>query len=191
MHFANQHWFDRPDALLEARGAARTGPIAAADGSLDWNNNGGILAPVRAELDAGTRLVRFGRILPWLSIAGGWWLEWSAYRRVEAFADRYRLPVQVALRLLCCIPPEWSELNVVIEARTIAALLAYRGPGAPVRVTNKASGQMSFMAATADAAGEMVPQLFIPGMGSPDLRRDAILLTGHGLIPAETRFRVA
>jgi hypothetical protein len=190
MEFANQRFFDLPSALLEARGADRKQPVAKADGTLDWVTNGGIIAPQRHEIATGTRLVRFGNITPHFAVAGGWWLEFSAYRKIEDFADRYKMPVQVALRLLCCVPPEWSQLTVLMQAHTIAPLLAYRGSGAPVTLVNKTTKQISFMAVTADASGQIVPQLFIPGTASRDLQRDAILLEGTAFLPAETAFKV-
>lgn len=191
MEFANQYFFDGPSAYPEARGADRKQPIVKPDGSLDWVTNGGIINPVRHEIAVGTRLVRFGNIMPHFAVTGGWWLEFAAYRKIEEFADRYRMPVQVALRLLCCVPPEWSQLTVLMQARTIAPLLAYRGAGAPVTLVNKTTKQTSFMAVTADASGNIVPQLYIPGTASRDLQRDAILLEGTAFLPAETSFKVS
>lgn len=202
MDFANQYFFDRPDALPVARGMDQSSYLYQADGTVHWIRNGGIVHPVRHEIPTGSRLIRFGKILPHFALQGGWWLEWAAYKQVETFAVQNKISVQLACRLLCCVPPEWSQMTVVLQVRTIAPLLAYRGNPALVEIVdrNERVGKIivpeslrkpvvNKMAIVRDANNNLVPQLYIPGTASADMRRDAMLVEGTGQLPTEVEFR--
>ena len=180
MAFVNQRWFDSPAALLMARGADPKAPIVAPDGTvLSWVTNGGIAAPGRVELAAGTRLVRFGGIgLPAAAIRGSWWLDWSQYRIVEDYADQRGIAVTLAVRRLCCVPLEWSEMEVVVQARLKAPLLAYGGVGAPARSYDARTKTTDVI--DPGASGIAIEQLFIPGLGSGDVQHDALMFEGAG-----------
>ena len=186
MEFANQRWFDRHDALPTARGGNSRDAIVAANGDIiGWVTNGGIAAPVRAELLPPTRIIRFaGSYLPGTAMQGGWWLEFAEYRRVEAYADLRKIDVSIALRLLCCVPLEWNRMTCVVQARLRSPLLAYRGEGAPAIKIHKATKTTEYLSGRPDGAGGApVTQLYIPGLGSGDLCHDSLILEGYGFPP--------
>ncbi len=184
MDFVNQKWFDRHDALLMARGANSKAAIVSPEGSvIGWATNGGIALPRRRELAVGTRLVRFGSLgMPSMVVQGGWWLDWNQYNQVEIFADKKNLPVTVAVRLLCCVPLEWSTMDIVIQARLKSPLLAYAGAGAPAFQTDKKTGTSEFLDGLPDGRANAIEQLYIPGIANGDVRHDALMFEGFGHI---------
>lgn len=189
MNFINQAWFDKPEARLEASGANLRSPrsaIVSPNGEVLMHiTNGGIINPRRKALPAGTRMVRLGGSgLPHIAVAGNWWLEWQQYKLVEAFADRRGLPMPVAMRLLACVPPEWNEMTVVLQARLKVAVLAYAGNSAPVYDRDQRTGTSTYLSGS-DGAGGAIEQLYIPGLVSPDLRHDCLMLEGYGHLPKE------
>ncbi|MEM8725073.1 MAG: hypothetical protein AAGE86_06090 [Pseudomonadota bacterium] len=178
----NQEAFDRPETLKLASGQqlGRLRHFDHGDGySPDGGLNGGIVAPKRLLIPAGTTLVRFGGS-PWRDArpfvpkvaSGEWWLDWPNYRTVERHADKLGESVAYAIRHLCAVPDDWSDMSFLIQGVTRSPLLAYTGEGrAAVTKT-----------ATIDprAAGKpRLDQLFIPGLSSPDLRKQAILIRGQ------------
>ena len=187
MTFVNQHWFDRPAAHLEARGASARKPILGPNGeTLGWVTNGGIANPVPTVLHPPERLVRFGQSgIPSVVVQGGWWLRYSEYLKAEQFADRRGVPVQVAIRLLCAVPLEWSVMDMVVQVRLKVPLLAYEGVGAPAIERHAHTSSFEVIDAAREGAGDPVAQLFIPGLGSGDVRHDALMLEGYGHLPPD------
>ncbi len=190
MHFANQEWFDRPEQKLLAQGAdLRSGKadIVSPQGAvLARITNGGIVTPMRKQLAAGTRLVRLGGGgLPHLAVAGCWWLEWSQYQLVERAADARGLAMPVAMRLLACVPPEWNEMSVVVQARLKLPLLAYAGKSAPVVRKSPLRGVNEVLSGIDDNGSRPIEQLYIPGLTSPDLRHDCLMVEGYGHLPLD------
>ncbi|MCX7285921.1 MAG: hypothetical protein NTX28_18110 [Novosphingobium sp.] len=186
---ANQDWFERPEARLQASGAspgnANTEIVSPAGDVLLRITNGGMLTPRAVELAAGTRIIRFaGSGLPHIALAGCWWLQWDQYKRVVQVADARGLSVQVALRLLACVPPEWNEMTVVVQARLKVPLMAYCGASAPVIRKNPRLGLNEILTGV-DESGISIEQLYIPGLTSPDLRHDSLLVEGYGHLPPE------
>lgn len=188
MTLINQEWFDRPESRLRAMGRntalnpeRRGGPVVTSQGGIAQSliANGGIIDPQSCVLPIHTKLVRFGSgvLVPHVA-AGEWWLEWRHYKIVEQYADGAGCSVPAAVRELCCVPLEWSDMTMVIQAQLIAPLLAYEGPGAPATVRG---GAVHLDGSKAANLG--LKQLFIPGLGNPDLRRDSVMITGYGLLP--------
>lgn len=187
MQYANQRWFDRHDALLMARGASSRNPIVDPKGEVvAWVMNGGIKAPLGTVLQPSERLVRLGQSgMPSQVVQGAWSLRFSEYRKVELFANRRQLPMQVAVRLLCAVPLEWSSMDTVVQARVKSPLLAYEGVGAPAIQRHQKTKTVEFLDALTEGAGNPVSQVFIPGLGSGDVRHDALMVEGYGHLPPE------
>ncbi|WP_310496943.1 hypothetical protein [Sandarakinorhabdus sp.] len=184
--FVNQRFFDRPDALLAARGADSRQSISGPDGDvLVWITNGGIARPERIELASGTRLVRFaGTGHPASAMAGCWWLTFAEYARIEQLADSKGLPAGTAVRILCAVPPEWSSMDVIVQVRSKAPLLAYVGQGAPARQGTPLAGVSTVLSGW-ELGVSPARQLFIPGMGSGDVRQHSLSLEGTGFLPSD------
>lgn len=169
---------------------------------------GGIVSPRRYPIAAGITLVRFGGFgdgaakdrtreqiedpfkrdrkerasgplyFGAMVALGAWWLEWSAYKAIEQYADRIGESVAYAVREVCAVPPEWSDLSFVIQGTTRSPLLAYAGIG---RVVNARSGKID-----PSAHGKpLIDQLFIPGLSYPDLNKKAIIVHSHGPLDPE------
>ncbi len=186
MNYVNQQWFDRHDALPMARGASSKSAIYSSSGDVvGYVTNGGIALPMRHILPAGARIVRFGTILPWVAVTGGWWLEQTAYDRIKAWADSKGHSVQVGVRLCCCVPLDWSTMDVVVHARLKQPLLAYRGVGSPAVVKHHKTGTSERIDPQSDLNGVPVEQLFIPGIGNPDVRHDSLMVERTGNLPQE------
>lgn len=189
MPIANNAWFDRPETKLKALGyntslnpERRRGPEVTSNGvAQSLIANGGLVDPKARVIAANTNLVRFssGVLVPQVA-AGEWWLDWDNYKIVESHADSAGISVPAAVRLLCCVPVEWSAMTILVQARAIRPLLAYEGAGAPATVNG---GSVHLDGGLAARLG--VKQLFIPGLSDPDLRRDSLLVTGYGLLPHE------
>jgi len=178
----NQEAFDRPQTLMMARGQqlGRLRHLPAGDGySPDGGLNGGIIAPKRHLIPAGTTLVRFGGS-PWRDArpfvpkvaSGEWWLDWPNYKVVEAYADKLGESVAYAVRHLCAVPDDWSDMSFLIQGTTRSPLLAYTGEGREAVTKTSTIDPRS-------AGKPKLDQLFIPGLSSPDLRKRAILINGQ------------
>ena len=188
MTFINQKWFDMPESRLLASGAdlrsSRSEIVSPSGEVLARITNGGITAPRRVELSVATRIVRLaGGGLPQDAASGCWWLEWSQYKRVEVFADARGMSMPMAMRVLACVPLEWNEMTMVVQARLKLPLLAYAGASAPVVQKNPKFGVNELISGL-DDVGARIEQLYIPGMTSPDLRHDAVMVEGYGHLPA-------
>lgn len=189
MRAINQDWFERPESRLLASGGSpgnSTSEVVSPDGEVLLRiTNGGIVSPRAVTVPAGTRIVRLaGSGLPHIALAGCWWLRWDQYKRVEQVADLRGLSMPVALRLLACVPPEWNEMTVVVQARLKVPLLAWSGVSAPVIRRNPQIGVNEILSGV-DESGIMIEQLYIPGLTSPDIRHDSLMVEGYGHLPPE------
>ena len=139
---------------------------------------GGIIDPKRCELQPGNILFRFGASgTPPMDVAKGpWWLESVAFDKAVSFANTHEINVGLAVRLLCLVPPEWSDLGTLIRVATRRPLLAYRGFGNSVVVPIKGGLGTLRLPHQNDIAARRVYQLYIPGLVAPDskLRTDII-----------------
>ncbi|HYI83661.1 MAG TPA: hypothetical protein VEX11_10675 [Acetobacteraceae bacterium] len=167
MAFRNQQAFDDPKSRLAATGVdlRRSNAITDPQGRiLAHAQTGGMLSPVRHEIAAGAKLFRFGSRTAGVArvAAGAWWLEQSAFDQLFRFAQVWELSIGMAMRLLCLVPPEWSDATLLIRARAVEPLLAWRGLAMSVVTPAKAGGAPVRMPHQNDIAARRVYQLFIP-----------------------------
>lgn len=188
MKALNQDYFDRPESLRIAQGQKpvpsskpQPGDVLGPDGRiLIHASNGGMTSPRPIVIPAGTTLVRFANA-PFVhhAAAGAWWLDFPNYKLVEHYADAQRKPVPTAMRDLCAVPVEWSSMSLLIQARTRSPLAAYIGKGKP------ASAESLSVINTINPvrfSKAPVMQLYIPGLQSPDLLKQALIVRGYNLI---------
>lgn len=195
MKALNQEYFDRPESLRIAQGQApvasanaRPGDVLGPDGRIVIHaSNGGMSSPRAITIPAGTTIVRFANA-PFVhhASAGAWWLDFPNYKIVESYADEVGKPVPTAMRDLCAVPVEWSSMSLLIQARTRSPLAAYIGKGKPayaesLSVTNTIN--------PARFSKSEVMQLYIPGLQSPDLLKQALIVRGYSLIDPEVSKR--
>lgn len=177
--FANQRWFERPDSRLTAIGAKHGSEVWEGGMSDPCETVGGLVNPRRVVLGVGARLIRFGkRSQTFLALNGEWWLGWSQYELVVDYADRRGHSLPKAMAELCQIAPEWSDLSTMVQARLIKPLLAWSGPGAALDTPSAKIPRAS------ERIGRNVHQLYIPGLGHPDLRREVLVWSGQGYFDA-------
>ncbi len=192
MSALNQEYFDRPESLRIAQGQSASvsdlpapGDILGPDGRIAISaSNGGIEKPQEILIPASTTLIRFANA-PFVhqAAAGAWWLDFPNYRIVESYADEQRKPVQAAMRELCAVPVEWSSMTLLIQAVTRSPLVAYSGRGKPAVAQNMVS-----TVKTIDPlrySRQHVMQLYIPGLQSPDLLKQALIVRGYALVAPE------
>jgi hypothetical protein len=135
---------------------------------------GGMVDPVRYEIEAGATLYRFASYADGAEAAmrGGWWIERQQLDQLIRYGELNGKTLGYAVRLLCCVPPEWGvALNFLIRVKARSLLAAWRGlantavaPGKPPTGASPAgSGMATVISARNDIAALRVPQLFIPG----------------------------
>ena len=91
---------------------------------------GGMIQPVRYDIKEGSVLYRFGSQLgtPAQTMSGGWWIERRELDQLIRFGEINDRTLGYAVRLLCCVPPEWgTALNLLVAVRTRGPLAAWRG----------------------------------------------------------------
>lgn len=192
----NQRWFDFPGSIERARGVTIKGALVDPQGRIVVKfTNGGISAPQPYTVPAGSFIARFGskRLGPLTNLAAGglfamaaegeWWLDRVNFDRVKAFATTKNIGLPVAVRLLCCVPLEWSDLDLLIEAVTKQDLRGYRGLANPARV--QTANYSENLPAIPDHKGRMISQLYIPGLTSPDVRHDALMINRQTFLSPE------
>jgi hypothetical protein len=192
----NQEYFDRPESLRIAQGqspvpTATPGPgdILGPDGRIVIPaSNGGIEQPKAIEIPSGTTLIRFANA-PFVNIAaaGGWWLDFPNYKIVEQYADDSGKPVQAAMRELCAVPEEWSSMTLLIQAVTRSPLAAYAGKGKSAVAQNRVS-----TVKTIDPlrySRQQVIQYYIPGLQSPDLLKQALIVRSYTMVAPEVSLK--
>jgi hypothetical protein len=193
MGAANTRAFGLPGVRQLAMGYGTPEPIGYGTGVTARTGGMRQLKPV--ELPTGLEIVRFGqkrldeprmsadsmgvyhrrgtnlshRGLIGTALEGSWWLEAGQFANVRAYADAQRIAVSAAISALCVIPPEWSDLDVMVTARLMAPLLAYRGRPNPVNMRGV------HVPVVRDLNGGEVMQLYIPGLGSGDVVRQALM----------------
>ena len=167
--FVNQVAFNNPISRMQAIGTDTRPEKAVVDlkgNPLIRPRTGGMYQPVRYELPAGTILFRFvGQGTPIKNaVTGGWWVEQSQFQIISNFSQKMGIGVALAARLLCCVPPEWSDMGLLIRVKVQEPLLAYRGLGNSVSTPAKDSLGNVEMTAHNDIAARRLYQLFIPGL---------------------------
>ncbi len=166
---ANRLAFDRPESRARAMGVDFSAAQAIVDARgtvLAYARTGGMLDPQRAELKPGVSIYRFGgggrsadRIAQ-----GAWWLEQRQFERLVSFANVHQMHVGLALRLLCLVPPEWSDLDMLVRARTRVGLLAWRGLAATVITPAGDGGPDVRLPHRNDIAEHRLHQIYVPGL---------------------------
>ncbi len=102
---------------------------------------------------------------------GGWWLARKELDQLIRYAQINQHSLGYAVRLLCCVPPEWgSALNLLVTVEATGHLLAWQGlansASAPFRLKPAMSGAaagVTSIKAPNDVAALRVSQIFIPG----------------------------
>ncbi|WP_298464703.1 hypothetical protein [uncultured Erythrobacter sp.] len=199
MQVINQEYFQRPQALKKARGekVVEISDVATARAEANSGikaqllfklaSNGGIANPKPDVLSAGTTIIRFSRG-PFIDkLAGGeWWLDMAGNKLVESYADRHGYSIQEALSRLCAVPPEWNDMTLKVQFKTLAPLSVYRGFGKDAFYEERKTGHVK-RGKVDSLDGRKVEQLYIPGLNHPDLRRRALIDRGSVHMPAFKR----
>jgi hypothetical protein len=135
--------------------------------------NGGIIDPQRYEIAENTSLYRFASVTDGAkgAMRGGWWIERRELDHLIRYSQVNDKTLGYAVRLLCCVRPEWgSALNFIVSVKAAGIIAAWRGlansaaatfvpgPGMP-----SAAAGTTRITARNDIAALRVPQLFIPG----------------------------
>lgn len=168
--YANQAAFHNPLSRMQALGK-NTRPSAAIVSSkgkpLFYPQTGGMIDPQREEIRVGAVLYRFASGSAKLTDAatGGWWVHQKEFDQIFNYAQQKNIAVPMAARMLCCVPPEWSDMGTLIRAIVREPLLAYKGLGNHVvQSVNDGFGAVK-MNAQNHIAALRLHQLFIPGLG--------------------------
>lgn len=167
--FANSAAFNDPRSRLLAMGGDISVSKAIVDPHghvLAYARTGGMIAPQRFELSPRSTIYRFGdgRKSPRDVAKGAWWMERSEFERLINFANTHGIFIGLAMRLLCLVPPEWSDATVLVRARVARSLLAWRGLGNSVVIAKPAGDAVVRMPHQNDISARRVNQLFIPGL---------------------------
>ena len=171
--FANQYDFDDPVSYKMAIGTdmgIRNAIIDLQGNVLLYAQTGGMIAPHRWPLQQGSKLFRFaGRGSdPQSAAKGGWWIARDQFEKLLSFANVHDIGIGVAVRYLCLLPPEWSDLSHLIKCDVRKPILAWRGLGNTI-ITPRTGGGLVNMPHQNEIAERRIHQLFIPGtadMGS-------------------------
>jgi hypothetical protein len=167
--FANQTAFNDPKSRMQALGKD-TRPAKAIVNlqgqPIIYNQTGGMINPQREELKAGLTLYRFasGALPLAKAVTGGWWVHKKEFEQIVNFAEQKGIAVPMAARMLCCVPPEWSDMGTLVRAVVREPLLAYKGLGNNVSVAVTDGGGNVNMTAHNNIAALRLFQLFIPGL---------------------------
>jgi hypothetical protein len=177
--FVNATAFDNPKSRLQAMGGNLSPDRAIVDPKgnvLAYAQTGGMIGPERCELHPPQMLYRFGRSgTPPQAIAnGGWWMQKREFELLVRFANTHSIYVGLAMRLLCLVPPEWSDAGMLIRARVSRSLLAWRGLGNSVVVPPKTGNGLVRMPHQNEISARRVHQLFIPGVAEANGLEPAI-----------------
>lgn len=167
--FANSEEFNKPSSRQRALGMDTRPSNALVDDRgnvLAFSQTGGMISPRRYELHVGTVLYRFAssRARESEAITGGWWVAQAEFEKMTRFAEVHGVHVAMAARHLCCVPPEWSDMGLLLRARVQESLLAYRGLGNDVVVPKEDGLGLVRMTAHNEADARRLHQLFIPGL---------------------------
>lgn len=167
--FANQIAFDNPLSRMQALGK-NTRPSAAIVSTsgkpLIYPQTGGMINPQREEIRKGAVLYRFagGSAKLTDAVTGGWWVHKKEFEQISNYAEQKKVTIPMAARMLCCVPPEWSDMGILVRVTAQEPLLAYKGLGNNVsQPTKDGLGNVNMIAHNHIAALRLY-QLFIPGL---------------------------
>jgi len=167
--FANAAAFDDPKSRLRAMGSDLSAARAIVDAHgqvLAYARTGGMIAPTRFELHPHETIYRFGSstLAPRAVATGGWWMQRREVEQLVRFANTHGIFVGLAMRLLCLVPPEWSDAGVLVRARVARSLLAWRGLANSVVTPAEGGRGVVRMPHQNEISARRVHQLFIPGL---------------------------
>ncbi|WP_236589060.1 hypothetical protein [Ramlibacter aurantiacus] len=173
--FANSAAFEHPTSRLRALGTDLSPDRAIVDqhgNVVARARTGGMASPSRFELKRRSTVYRFGGhgMSPRHVAQGAWWIERSEFEKLVNFANAQEIFIGLAMRVLCLVPPEWSDASVLVRARVARDLLAWRGLANSV-VTPAKTGPLGTvkMPHQNDISARRIHQLFIPGLDEPGL----------------------
>jgi hypothetical protein len=170
--YANQAAFEQARSRLQAIGTDLSPDKAIVDphGQVLFHaRTGGMLDPERHVVRSGSILYRFGGSRSPKDVAkGGWWLGQREFQLLLNFAISHDIYVGLAMRLLCLVPPEWSDATTLVRGRADQDLLAWRGLANSVVTPMRGVPGQVRMPHQNDISARRVHQLFIPGLA--DLR---------------------
>ena len=190
-HFANQAAFDDSASRQRALGVDLNPLHAIVDprgNVLAYAQTGGMLSPMRCELAPPAAIYRFGGAgrRPEAVAAGGWWVQKEEFEKLLSFAQAHGLGIGMAVRLLCLVPPEWSDISVLVRARVRRDLLAWRGLANSV-VIAAGGGPIVSLPEQNEIAARRLRQLYIPGLDAPGMTNSAIRIENdYALDPTES-----
>lgn len=167
--FANRVTFDNVLSRFQALGADTRPEKAIVNvrgKPLFYSQTGGMMNPMRHELQEGDTLFRFvARDTPIdRAVTGGWWVDESNFEKLCSFAQQQSTSIAMAARMLCCVPPEWSNMGMLVRAKVRQPLLAYRGLGKDVSIKMEDGLGNVNMTAHNHIAARRLHQLYIPGL---------------------------
>ena len=182
--FANRVAFEDPKSRAKALGFDLDSRRAIVDPGgrvLAYAQTGGMSAPSRYELLPAVDIYRFGSAeRGTLRVAAGqWWVERPEFEKLRAFAQTHDLGVGMAMRLLGLVPPEWSDMTLLVRARVREPLLALRGLAQSVTVAKDDGGAPVRLPDQNQISARRMHQLFIPGLDEDDLARRALAIEGE------------
>ena len=171
MIFPNQTAFANPDSFRIASGQNHDPKTAFkdADGNvLFYQQTGGMISPQRAEFAKGTTIFRFsaGRGNAVSAMAGGWLVEGDEFERIIRFGKIQGISDAMAARILCGVPPEWSDMGLLVKVTLKEPLLAWRGLANSVIVPHPGGGPQVTMLHQNMNAQRRLYQSYIPGLSS-------------------------
>jgi len=165
--FVNENAFRKPQARMQALGKDTRGTLLvnAKGRTIAHPQTGGMISPTRHSINRGITLYRFasGNTSLERAATGGWWVAQKEFEKMSNFAQQHDVHVAMAARMLCCVPPEWSDMGLLVRARVNSPILAFRGLGNDVSVKHKDGGKVNMKAHNSTAARRL-HQLFIPGL---------------------------
>lgn len=168
-NFVNGPAFDAPTSRMLASGADLSVARAIVDphgNVLAHARTGGMISPKRFELTPKSTIYRFGsaRRTPQEVAKGGWWIERREFEQLLNFANTHGIFVGLAMRLLCLVPPEWSDASLLIRGRVVRSLVAWRGLANSVVTPMKSGSGFVRMPHQNEISARRLHQLFIPGL---------------------------
>ena len=168
-NFVNGAAFDAPSSRLLAMGADLSAARAIVDSRgnvLAHARTGGMINPRRFELNPSSTIYRFGSAgrSPQEVAKGGWWIERREFEQLLNFANTHGIFIGLAMRLLCLVPPEWSDASLLIRGRVVRSLVAWRGLANSVVTPMKGGSGSVRMPHQNEISARRLHQLFIPGL---------------------------
>ena len=119
--FVNSAAFTKTDARQQAMGIdTRKALLVDQFGKTILHpKTGGMMSPQEHQLKSGAIIWRFSssHLESQQAILGGWWVETGEFQKLCSFAQQKNVHVAMAARVLCCVPPEWSDMGLLIRAR--------------------------------------------------------------------------